>query len=117
MTSALNFSNASAIEASCFNATKTEEYDDLRAMKSAATTKVQEIVRLYKELKDVPDEDIEDLEAYSRKTDYNAARGEVIADLQKWYVRTRDVIKQNPGSKPELKVKATHQYMKRVKAF
>ena len=86
MAMALNFSSASAIEASCFNATKEEAYDDLRAMKMAVTTRVQEIIRLYAEFKDIPDEGIEDLEAFSRKTDFNVARSEVIAELQAWYV-------------------------------
>ena len=39
MAAALNLSGASAIDASVFNSTKDEAYDDLRALKIAATMK------------------------------------------------------------------------------
>ena len=112
MAAAMNVSGASTI-----NATKEEAYDDLRAMKMAATTKVQEVVRLYEELKGASDEGLDNLEAASRIDDYNEARGEVIADLQVWYVKTGEVIREKPGTKPTLKVKAAHSFMKRVKSY
>ena len=82
MVAALNLSGASAIDASVFNATKAEAYDDLRAAKMAVTTKLQEVVRLYNELKDLPDEGIENMEISGRKDDYNTARSETIQELQ-----------------------------------
>ena len=117
MASALNFSSASAIDASVFNATKDEAYDDLRASKLAATTRVQEIVRLYNELKDTSDEGIENLETLSKKDDYNMARSEAIGELQRWYVKMGEVIREKPGTKPAMKIKAAHKFMKKVKAY
>ena len=108
MAAVLNLSGASTINASIFNATREEAYDDLRAMKMAATTKVQEVVRLYEELKEIPDDGIENLDTASKIDDFNEARGEVMADLKLWYVKTGEVIREKPGSDPELKVKAAH---------
>ena len=66
MATALNLTGASAIEASCFNATTEEAYDDLRATKTAATTKIKEIVKMYEELKDKDAEDIENVDLADR---------------------------------------------------
>ena len=114
---ALDISSASAIDASVFNSTKEEAYDDLRALKIAATTKVQEVVRLFNDLKDLPDEGMESLATSQRKDDYNMARSEVIEELQSWYVKTGEVVRQKPGTRPEMKVRAAHRFMRQVKSF
>merc|ERR1739842_65070 len=101
----------------CFNATKEDAYDDLRAMKTAVTMKIKEVVRLYEELKDITDEGTKDLDEDSRKIDYDLARTEVMGDLQNWYVTTGETIREKPGMKPAMKVKAAHAYMKKAKAY
>ena len=47
----LNLSGASSINASCFNSTQDEAYDDLRARQAAVTTRIREVARLFDELK------------------------------------------------------------------
>ena len=118
MAAALNLSNASAMEASCFNATTEEAYDDLRAMKTAITTKAKEVVKIYRELKDIPDDDEdENVDATLRKIEYNSARGEAMEALRNWYVKTGEVIRMKPGTKPAIKIVGAHAFMKVIKGL
>ena len=114
---ALNISSASAINASCFNATTNEAYDDLRAIQSKITTKIGEVRKIYEELKPSEDQGEEDLELNMKLNSYNEARAEILDDLGAWYLRSGQTINEQPGNRPLLKIVGTHKFLKCAKAL
>ena len=114
---ALNISSASAINASCFNQTTNEAYDDLRAIQSKITTKIEEVKRLYEELKPLEDRGEESLDLTMRMTAFNEARADALDDLENWYLRSGSTICEQPGKRPMLKIIGTHKFLKCAKAL
>ena len=114
---ALNISCASAINASCFNSTTNEAYDDLRAIQAKITTRIEEIKRLYEELEPSERQGEESLELSMKRIAYNEARAEVMDELVSWYLSSGSTIAEQPGNRPLLKITGTHTYLKCAKAL
>ena len=105
-----------SIDESCFDATTDGAYDDLRALKVAATKKLNVIVRTYETLKMIADDDdLEHLEASTQKWEYNEARVDFMVNLERWYQKSGKTIRERPGNRPTMKVRNTHAYMRKVK--
>ena len=114
---ALNISSASAINASCFNATTNEAYDDLRAVQSKLSTKIEEVRRIFEELKPSEDKGEESLDPNMRIAAYNEARADVLDELDTWYLNSGRTIAEQPGKRPMLKIAGTHKFLKCAKAL
>ena len=94
----LNISGASSINASCFNSTRDEAYDDLRVIQAVVMTRIQEIIKIFDEIKVRGEEGEEQLDASLRRLSYNEAREEVIDELKKWYAKSGLTIRERPGN-------------------
>ena len=95
MAASLDLSTTSSINGTCFNGTNDEAYDDLRALQHAASNKVREVSRLYAELKDLEDDNPDQVDVLMRKETYNELREGAIDAVREWYVKTGETIRES----------------------
>jgi len=99
-----------------FEKTCTEAFDDLKAEQRTISTKVVEIVKLYKELKGKVEEG-EELDA-SLRTElslYSDAREDLVDSIMGWYERSGRAIAMNVDSLSKRHVGRVHDFVENMK--
>ena len=97
-----------------FQTTLTPAFEDLKAEQASFSTRIQELVKLFNDLKDKP-VDADDLDLTTTLQAFTESREDFMDSLRRWYARSGEAIVNHIDANSKRRVKRVHDFLEGVK--